>query len=90
VATQSPIGWSAYRIIDAKVGARGAVRDCLALPIFRGTRESNLAKWEKSSAVDAGSQPPGLTLVFLLYQKGREDRAIDDFTLKGKTKERHF
>ena len=33
---------------------------------------------------------PGLTLVFLLYQKGREDRAIDDFTLKGKTKERHF
>ena len=28
------------------------------LPIFRGTRESNLAKREKSSAVDAGPQPP--------------------------------
>ena len=28
----------AYRIIDAKVGARSAVRDCLALPIFRGQR----------------------------------------------------
>ena len=57
VATRSPIGWRAYRMIDATVGARSGVRDCLALPIFRGTRESNPAKRKKSSAIDAGPQP---------------------------------
>jgi hypothetical protein len=37
------------------------------------------------------------SLVFLLYQKGRDsrifqaqDRAMDDFTLEGKTKERQY
>ena len=56
MATRSPIGWRAYRIIDAKVDANSGVCDTLGSPIFtnfsRNERIKPIRREKKSSAID--------------------------------------
>ena len=57
MATGSPIGWRAYRIIDAKVVQEARGPRFLGFTDFSRNEGIKPAKREKSSAVDAGPQP---------------------------------